>query len=180
MPFLFVSWFTVFSFLSDVLVALIENNLGFVYKSVGEFASAKDSYERALLIRSTTMGEKHPETIVAMHNLAECLLASGKQQEANALQQKILDLTAAAAEVNEAAREESSSSPSSETRKTQPEKPLSAAMIPNEDNRVRQPTPAEIVKRADLQDKENDKVVRPPPITFQRRPTAPATRKKLK
>lgn len=39
---------------------------------------------------SKILGENHPETIVALHNLAECLHAMGNEKEALAVQEKIL------------------------------------------------------------------------------------------
>ena len=72
---------------------------------------AEKCYREALSIRSQTLGDPHPDTIVSMHNLAELLLVMGKQQEATELQEKIIQLV-------EHPNTASSSSSSSSTTKT--------------------------------------------------------------
>lgn len=41
---------------------------------------------------SNILGESHPDTIVSLHNLAECLHAMGRSEEAVAVQEKIVSL----------------------------------------------------------------------------------------
>lgn len=41
---------------------------------------------------SKILGESHPDTIVSLHNLAECLHAMGRSEEAVAVQEKIVSL----------------------------------------------------------------------------------------
>ena len=73
---------------------------------------AEKCYREALSIRSQTLGDPHPDTIVSMHNLAELLLVMGKQQEATELQEKIIQLV----EHPNTASSSSSSSSSSTTK----------------------------------------------------------------
>jgi hypothetical protein len=61
---------------------------------------------------STTLGEKHPETIVTMHNMAELLWAQDKQKEANEIQQKIIALVGGAEDMVAAEQSESIVEPS--------------------------------------------------------------------
>ena len=72
-------------------VATALNNKGFLLKCVGLLEEAKPCYEAALSTRSKLLGAAHQDTIAAKHNLAELLLASGRDLEAAALQQEILD-----------------------------------------------------------------------------------------
>lgn len=44
------------------------------------------------LLCSKILGESHPDTIVSLHNLAECLHAMGRSEEAVAVQEKIVSL----------------------------------------------------------------------------------------
>jgi hypothetical protein len=76
----------------DSLTALVLSNLGFVLKGVGpaRYADAKLAYSEALDVRSKTLGDAHPDTIVSMHNLAELLLAMGDAGEGTRLQEEIL------------------------------------------------------------------------------------------
>jgi tetratricopeptide (TPR) repeat protein len=74
----------------DVLVATIENNLGLTYKELKDYESARECYLNAALIRNKILGESHPESIICLHNLAECYHAMGREKEAVAIQEKIL------------------------------------------------------------------------------------------
>ena len=85
---------------------------------------AERCYREALHIRSQTLGDPHPDTIVSMHNLAELLLVLGKQQEATELQEKIIQLV----EHPNTATSSSSSSSSSSTKI--PEAPHNNNTIP--------------------------------------------------
>lgn len=148
-----------------------------MHKTRGKFDAAKECYERAVKIRSTTLGEKHPETIIAMHNHAECLLASGDDTGAHKLQQKILEITGGATPADHV-------TVSSESSPTKPEstKPMTAAMMPNDSNESIRPKPADIVKRSNitggLPPFKPDMVPKEPPITYKSRNHIPASRKK--
>ena len=49
-------------------------------------------YSRALDAKSEELGREHPDTIVTMHNLAEALLAAGREEAGTAVQQGIIDV----------------------------------------------------------------------------------------
>jgi tetratricopeptide (TPR) repeat protein len=74
----------------DALTATILSNYGLFLKESGRYTDARTAYEEALHIRSSTLGDVHPDTIVSMHNLAECLLSLGLESESVAMQEKIL------------------------------------------------------------------------------------------
>jgi tetratricopeptide (TPR) repeat protein len=77
----------------DIINGTILNNLGLVQKGLKEsMQDAEESYREALDIRSKILGENHPETIVTMHNLAECYLALNKVDEATKIQEEILKI----------------------------------------------------------------------------------------
>ena len=84
------------------LTATILNNLGVLLKrDSSRLLKAKEFYEDALRIRSYTLGNQHPDTIISMNNLAELHLAMGNEKEALALQEKILELMEAKREEEE-------------------------------------------------------------------------------
>lgn len=84
------------------LTATILNNLGVLIKrDSSRLLKAKEYYEDALRIRSYTLGNQHPDTIISMNNLAELHLAMGNEKEALALQEKILELMEAKREEEE-------------------------------------------------------------------------------
>ena len=84
------------------LTATILNNLGVLLKQdPTRIYTAKEYYEEALRIRSYTLGNQHPDTIVSMNNLAELHLALGQEKEARDLQEKILELMGAKREEEE-------------------------------------------------------------------------------
>jgi len=86
-------------FCRDLLTATIYNNTGLCYKSQKQFVEAKEYYGKSYHIRSKTLGEDHPETIIVMHNLAECLLASPDKEDQQAglhWQQQIMALVGSA------------------------------------------------------------------------------------
>lgn len=49
-----------------------------------------DCYQRAHFIRSASLGDEHVESIVCLHNQAECLRAQGKELDAEEIQHRIL------------------------------------------------------------------------------------------
>lgn len=84
------------------LTATILNNLGVLLKQdPSRISAAREYYEEALRIRSYTLGNQHPDTIVSMNNLAELHLALGQEKEARGLQEKILELMGAKREEEE-------------------------------------------------------------------------------
>lgn len=42
------------------------------------------------LVRSKVLGDQHPDTIIVKHNLSECLLSMGKENESNKIKEEIL------------------------------------------------------------------------------------------
>ena len=66
------------------------NNLGLVLKSQNNFRGALDAYLTALESRKNLLGEAHTDTIVSMHNLAECYLAMGNEEESKKLQENMV------------------------------------------------------------------------------------------
>lgn len=80
----------------SALTATILNNMGLLLKrDSARQSQAKRYYEEALRIRSYTLGNQHPDTIISMNNLAELHLALGEEKEATALQESILELVGA-------------------------------------------------------------------------------------
>jgi tetratricopeptide (TPR) repeat protein len=76
----------------DILTATLHNNLGLLLKTEKRYDGATNHYKQALNIRSRTLGENHPDTIVTMHNIAEMHLARGETEEAAAIQKEIIEL----------------------------------------------------------------------------------------
>lgn len=76
----------------NVATAVALNNYGLLLKDMQEWARAEDAYTEALSIRKTKLGEKHPDTISAMHNLAELKRRAGDEDGALAIQNQILAL----------------------------------------------------------------------------------------
>ncbi|ETW05165.1 hypothetical protein H310_04167 [Aphanomyces invadans] len=83
------------------LTALAWNNLGIVYKELGKFDAAIELFAKATAVRKAALGELHVETITTMHNWAEALRASGRDDDAAEIQKTILDLVGDVEEVDE-------------------------------------------------------------------------------
>jgi hypothetical protein len=66
------------------------NNLAFHHKTVGAFDAAQPLYLEALAARTEALGDAHPDTVAAKHNLAELLIAAGEPEAAAVLQAEIL------------------------------------------------------------------------------------------
>ena len=79
----------------SIVTATVLNNLGHLLKqqSQGRYEEAQTHYMEALSIRKAFLGEKHPDTVVSKHNLAELFMAMGKQKEAMELQDEIMEGT---------------------------------------------------------------------------------------
>ena len=162
-------------------MATIFNNLGIYYKHLQDFDNARNVYERALKIRSKTSGDSHPESIVTMHNLAECHLAAGNEEQANSIQQQIIKLVGG--DKQESA--EQSAAPVEapviqQPTSMQPQKKAVTAATIEDTSRV--PKPSEIARRQLEREAGNtaDRDRRNPPVTFSRPKShvSPATRKK--
>lgn len=76
----------------DLLVALLQNNLGFVLKQQGKFDEAMIFYQDALNTRRQLLKDDHADIIVSMHNIAELLDAQGQSEAANKLRTDIVSL----------------------------------------------------------------------------------------
>ena len=76
----------------DSLTAMVLSNLGILLKGSGKHAEAMSAYSEALDIRSKTLGDAHPDTIVSMHNLAELHLAMGDQAQSSMIQESIIKI----------------------------------------------------------------------------------------
>jgi tetratricopeptide (TPR) repeat protein len=76
----------------DLLTATVHNDFGFHLKSTGHYGEAKTHYDEALDIRKSLLGETHPHVIMSMNNIAELLIADGKDAEAAVIQQQIIDM----------------------------------------------------------------------------------------
>lgn len=74
-----------------LIVATAENNLGLYLKSVGRHSEALVHYRRAMHVRTDNLGLIHPDSVISRHNLANCLEAMGRENEATALREEILD-----------------------------------------------------------------------------------------
>jgi tetratricopeptide (TPR) repeat protein len=77
---------------NDSMTAVVLSNLGIVLKARSKFSDASKAYTEALNIRSSTLGDAHPDSIVSMHNLAELYLAMNEQEKSEQMQQAILDI----------------------------------------------------------------------------------------
>ncbi|CAK4616321.1 hypothetical protein LEN26_019849 [Aphanomyces euteiches] len=77
---------------NSALTALAWNNLGVVYKEMGKYDAAIELFQKATSVRAQILGDSHVETITTMHNWSEALRASGREDDASAMQQAILDL----------------------------------------------------------------------------------------
>ena len=58
------------------------NNLAVLYQDQGQFAKAEPLFVKALEVGRRVLGEEHPDTLIAMNNLADAVLA---RQETGAL-----------------------------------------------------------------------------------------------
>lgn len=74
----------------SLVTATVINNLGHLLKQQQKYEEALPLYEEALSLRKAFLNDKHPDTIVTKHNLAELLLAMGRDEEALSLQAEII------------------------------------------------------------------------------------------
>jgi len=148
---------------NDNITALTLNALGLLLKAQGQLDEAKMMYDEALEIRSKTLGDSHPDTVVSMHNLAELLIEMKREPEAIALQEKLLSILGVG---NEEGREE-------ELVAGQDKKELDASATSPPSSPPFSPSPSPLATTKTEREKEEPSVSSEPPITF-------ATRKKKK
>lgn len=63
------------------MTATTLNNLGVFLKGEDRLYEALGSYQEALEIRRTLLGDKHSETIVCMYNMSELYLVMGSESK---------------------------------------------------------------------------------------------------
>jgi tetratricopeptide (TPR) repeat protein len=76
----------------DNITATTLNNLGLFYKNIKNYDTSINYYKECLHIRTITLGESHPETIISMHNLSELYIASNDVDAATAIQENIMKI----------------------------------------------------------------------------------------
>ena len=73
---------------NDSLYANSLNNLGELYRDMGDHAAALPLYRQALEVRRTALGERHPKYAQSLHNLAGLYAATGCASEALMLMER--------------------------------------------------------------------------------------------
>ena len=73
-----------------IVEAAIRDTLGTSYWHLGELPKAIQQQERALALRSANLGLNHPDTLMAMNNLATIYNDAGRLNESIALYEKLL------------------------------------------------------------------------------------------
>jgi len=58
----------------NMAASAILNSMGMLYKKQNKLERSADAYQRSLDVRTTLLGEDHPDTLATRHNLAECYL----------------------------------------------------------------------------------------------------------
>ena len=74
----------------DAHVAASYNNLGIVYRDLGQYNEAKEYYEKALIIRKKIFGEEHANVAASYHNLGIVYEDLGQYNEAKEYYEKVL------------------------------------------------------------------------------------------
>ena len=64
------------------------NNIANIYSSLGEMEEAEGCLREILKVRSETLGDAHPSTMISLHNLGYHLMNAGKLEESKALLEK--------------------------------------------------------------------------------------------
>jgi len=64
------------------------NNLAIVVFGMGQVNKAKDYAQRAIEIREALQGKDHPELALALHNLAQALIATGETNAARRTEER--------------------------------------------------------------------------------------------
>ena len=75
---------------SGIALANALNNLGVLRRASGAPARAAENLTESLAIREARLGRRHPDTVTAMHNLAEARAAAGDEAAAASLRSEIL------------------------------------------------------------------------------------------
>ncbi|KAI0570450.1 kinesin light chain 1, partial [Pyrenophora tritici-repentis] len=70
--------------------ASLLERLGWCQKSLGQYASAETSHQKASSLRKEALGPEHPSTLTSMSNLALLLDSQGKYEEAEAMNRQML------------------------------------------------------------------------------------------
>jgi serine/threonine protein kinase/tetratricopeptide (TPR) repeat protein len=84
-----------------IVEAAIRDTLGTSYWHLGELPKAIEQEERALALRTASLGSNHPDTLTAIDNLAIIYEASGRLHESIALFEQILARYTASRGANE-------------------------------------------------------------------------------
>jgi tetratricopeptide (TPR) repeat protein/tRNA A-37 threonylcarbamoyl transferase component Bud32 len=71
--------------------AAIRWTIGRTYEELGLYPEAQGQFEVARALRVKVLGEEHPDTLIAMHNLTVVYFYQGKYAEAEALYAKVLE-----------------------------------------------------------------------------------------
>ncbi len=71
--------------------ASVRFSLGKTYESLGEYTAAEVHLEQALRLREHSLGEEHPDTILALYELAGTYLDQGRYEEAESAYVKALE-----------------------------------------------------------------------------------------
>jgi serine/threonine protein kinase len=71
--------------------ASIRNTIGKTYADLGLFPQAQQQLERALDLRRSVLGEKHPDTLFSMNELVGVYVSQGKYAQAEQLGTKVLE-----------------------------------------------------------------------------------------
>mmetsp|Transcript_38288 Transcript_38288/g.122778 ORF Transcript_38288/g.122778 Transcript_38288/m.122778 type:complete len:357 (+) Transcript_38288:26-1096(+) len=66
------------------------NNLGFFQKQDQHYDAACANYDEALHLRTTYLGDAHPQTIATLYNIAELYAATGQHDKADEMRRDIL------------------------------------------------------------------------------------------
>ena len=68
------------------------NNLGTVYRNTGEFAKAKEYYERALEIRKEQLGPNHVKVAASYNNLGVVCRSMGYLEKSKEYHRQAVDI----------------------------------------------------------------------------------------
>jgi serine/threonine protein kinase/tetratricopeptide (TPR) repeat protein len=68
-----------------VLEAAIRQTMGNTYQKLGNYPEAQPHYERSLELRRRALGPEHPDTLIALHNLAILFLSRSRFADAEPL-----------------------------------------------------------------------------------------------
>lgn len=75
-----------------LVAARLHTSLGLFYEDWGQYPRSREHYQAALELRQHIHGERHPDTLAAMANLASTIWAQGDLSGARALEEKVLEI----------------------------------------------------------------------------------------